>query len=325
MDRDRRDEMVRDRSEESKQRGYERLSARMALNLAAPHTWPASVMPALIGICLAVKASPISVTMALAVLAISVLMQSSVNTFNDYFDYVKGTDDESADVDVDDSVLVYNNVNPRSALFLAIGFLSVAFLLGVYIIMNAGFAPLVIALIGAVFVVLYSAGRTPVSYLPIGELVSGFVMGCLIPLGAVVSLTGTLDLTVLALSIPTFIGVALIMLTNNTCDIERDIDAGRRTFPVVVGRQNAVATYRLAVIVWIVAIIACTALCFQPGLIVVPFMVLAAIPLVKAVFGNTFEPNRRTQCMPQKLSLNIVFGAFYAAAILASTVPVLVF
>lgn len=304
--------------------GYERMNVRMALNLAAPHTWPASVMPALLGVCIASAATPLSVTMVIALLAIVVLMQSSVNTFNDYFDYVKGTDDESADVDPEDSVLVYNHINPRSALLLAIGYLACAFLLGIYIVVRAGFVPLIIALIGAAFVVLYSAGRTPVSYLPIGEIVSGFVMGSLIPLGTVVSLTGDLDLTVLALAIPTFIGVALIMLTNNTCDIERDIEAGRHTFPVIVGRQNAVATYRLAVIAWIIAIIVCVAICYRPGLIVMPFMVLAVYPLAKALFSNTFRPERRTQAMPQTLSLNIVLGAFYAAAMLASSLPVFV-
>ena len=316
--------MQKDSNGDAELESYERLSARMALNLAAPHTWPASVLPALIGVCIASMAAPISVTMAIAILAIVVLMQSSVNTFNDYFDYVKGTDDEDADVDPEDSVLVYNRINPRNALFLAIGFLACAFLLGVYIIVNAGIAPLVIALIGAAFVVLYSAGRTPVSYLPIGELVSGFVMGCLIPLGTVVSLTGVLDFSVLALSIPTFIGVGLIMLTNNTCDIERDIDAGRHTFPVIVGRQNAVATYRLAVIVWVIAIIAIVAIAFQSGLIVMPFMVLAVFPLAKAAFANTFTPDRRTQAMPQTLSLNIVLGAFYAAAILANSLPIFI-
>jgi len=316
--------MRKDSKGDAELESYERLSARMALNLAAPHTWPASVLPALIGICIASMAAPISVTMAIAILAIVVLMQSSVNTFNDYFDYVKGTDDEDADVDPEDSVLVYNRINPRNALFLAIGFLACAFLLGAYIIVNAGIAPHAIALIGAAFVALSSAGRTPVSYLPIGELVSGFVMGCLIPLGTVVSLTGVLDFSVLALSIPTFIGVGLIMLTNNTCDIERDIDAGRHTFPVIVGRQNAVATYRLAVIVWVIAIIAIVAIAYRSGLIVMPFMVLAVFPLAKAAFANTFTPERRTQAMPQTLTLNIVLGAFYAAAILANSLPIFI-
>ena len=40
-------------------------------------------------------------------------MQASVNTFNDYYDFVKGTDSADDDVEVSDATLVYNNVNPR--------------------------------------------------------------------------------------------------------------------------------------------------------------------------------------------------------------------
>ena len=298
---------------------YAPLTVRMAVNLAAPHTWPAAIMPTLIAFCAAAVTGPVSVTMALSLLVIVVLMQSAVNTFNDYYDYVKGSDSEEDNVDPSDAVLVYNDVNPRSALFLAIGFLAVAFLLGIYAIVEAGFVPLVIALIGALFVVLYSAGKSPISYLPLGELVSGVVMGGLIPLAVYQVLTGILDFRMLVVSIPTIIGVGLIMFTNNTCDIERDIPSGRKTLPVLLGRQNAVAWYRIAIVVWLVAIIANVAIWYTSGLIVMPFMLLASYPPLKALFTNSFTPERRLQAMPQILSANIVLGAFYAAAILACT------
>ena len=302
---------------ETKRSDYNPLTAKMAVNLAAPHTWPAAIMPTLIALSAAAVAGPISVTMTLALLVIVVLMQSAVNTFNDYYDYVKGSDSAEDNVDPSDAVLVYNDVNPKSALLLAIGFLVVAFLLGIYAIVKAGFAPLIIALIGALFVVLYSAGKSPISYLPLGELVSGVVMGGLIPLAVYQVLTGILDFRILLISIPTIIGVGLIMFTNNTCDIERDIPADRKTLPILLGRRNAVAWYRIALVVWMVDIILNIAIWYTPGLIVVPFMLLAAYPLVKALFANTFTPERRLQAMPQILSVNVVLGAFYAAAMLA--------
>ena len=295
-----------------------KLTPRMALNLAAPHTWPAAILPTLVAVCASARVTPLSVTMVLTLLVIVVLMQSAVNTFNDYYDFVKGTDTEDANVEASDAVLVYNNVDPKSALKLAIGFLAVAFVLGIYAVVKAGFAPLVIALVGALFVVLYSAGKSPISYLPLGEAVSGIVMGGLIPLAVYQVLTGSLDFLVLVWAIPTIIGVGLIMFTNNTCDIERDIPAGRKTLPVLLGRESAVRAYRIAIIVWIVAIVVNVALWFTAGLIIVPFMLLASYPLLKALFANPFTPERRLQAMPQILSVNIVLGAFYAASILAS-------
>ena len=301
------------------------LTLRMALNLAAPHTWPAAIMPALIAMSAAARVRPLSVTMCIALLAICILMQSAVNTFNDYYDYVKGTDSDDDFVDPSDAMLVYNDVNPRDALALAVGFLVVAFLLGIYAIVVAGFIPLVIALIGALFVVLYSAGKSPISYLPLGEAVSGVVMGGLIPLAVYQVLSGSLEFLVLVWAIPTIIGVGLIMFTNNTCDIERDIPAVRKTLPVVLGRTRAVVLYRVLLVAWVVAIVVITAVWFTPGLVVAPFMLLASYPLIKALFSNPFTPERRLQAMPQVLSVNIALGAFYAASILASANVALVF
>ena len=303
---------------------YSPFTVKMAVNLAAPHTWPAAIMPTLVALCAAVNVVPISVSMSLVLLAIVVLMQSAVNTFNDYYDYVKGADSQDDFVDPSDAVLVYNNVNPRSALLLAIGMLVCAFALGIYPIVRAGIAPLVIALVGALFVVLYSAGKSPISYLPLGEVVSGVVMGGLIPLAVYQVLTGDLNFFMLLLALPTIIGVGLIMFTNNTCDIERDVPAGRHTLPVLLGRVIAVRWYHIAVIIWIVDIIVNVAVGYRSGLIVIPFMLLAAYPLVKALFANPMTPEHRLQAMPQILSVNIVLGAFYCASLLAPAVVTLV-
>ena len=301
-----------------------KLSPTMALNLAAPHTWPAAIMPTLIAVSAATNVCSISVTMCCTLLAIVVLMQSAVNTFNDYYDYVKGTDSEEDNVDASDAVLVYNDIDPKEALRLAIGFLVAAFALGIYAIVKAGFIPLVIALVGALFVVLYSAGKSPISYLPLGEAVSGIVMGGLIPLAVYQVITGKLDFTMLAIALPTIIGVGLIMLTNNTCDIERDTFARRKTLPVLLGRSRARGLYHILLIIWAADIVMNVAIWFTPGLIVMPFMALASYPIVRALWQNPLTPERRLQAMPQALSVNVVLGAFYAAALLAPATVALV-
>lgn len=301
-----------------------RLTPRMAVNLAAPHTWPAAIMPMLLAACISTRTGTLSVTTTIVLLVIVILMQSAVNTFNDYYDYVKGSDSANDNVDPSDAVLVYNDIDPKSALWLAIGFLGAAFLLGIYAIVRAGFTPLVIALIGALFVVLYSAGKSPISYLPLGEFVSGFVMGGLISLAAYQVLTGELDFTILLLSIPAIIGVGIIMFTNNTCDIERDIPSGRKTLPILLGRERARFAYRVLVIIWVIDIIFNVAVCFTTGLVIVPFMLLASYPLLKALLSNPLTQDRRLQAMPQALSVNVVLGAFYAASILISTTTTLV-
>lgn len=303
----------------SQAKSYGSFTPTMAINLAAPHTWPAAILPVAVAVaCAAATGATVSASMSCILLAICILMQSSVNTFNDYYDYVKGTDSTDDDVDPSDAVLLYNNVNPRSALALAIGLLVAAFLLGGYVIWQTGIIPLIIGIIGAIFVVLYSAGKTPISYLPLGEAVSGIVMGGLIPLACYYVLAG--DVTPLALlwAIPEILGVGLIMFTNNTCDIEKDIEAKRHTLSVVLGRKKARSLYHGILWTWIIAIIVLVAVFFTKGCIALPFMVLSAYPLLKALLSNPLAPQSRQAAMSQVCGVNIALGAWYAAAIFAS-------
>lgn len=297
----------------------------MALQIAAPHTWPAAILPALIAMaCAAANGYAVSAVMALVLLAICILMQAAVNTFNDYYDYVKGSDSAEDNVDPTDAVLVYNNVNPRSALMLAVGFLVVAFALGAYVIWQAGWIPLAIGIVGAIIVVLYSAGKTPISYLPIGELMSGFVMGGLIPLACYQALTKCFNPIMLVWALPTIIGVGLIMLTNNTCDVEKDIESGRKTLPVLLGRSRARALYHALVWIWIALIIVNVLIWFSGGWPVLVFMLAASIPLLKALLSNPLAPPARIGAMAQICSVNIALGAFYAAAVFAGGAMTLV-
>lgn len=297
---------------------FAHLTPTMALQLAAPHTWPAAILPVLFAAALAaVYNGALSVTLTCALLVICVLMQASVNTFNDYYDYVKGADSIENQLDPTDAVLVYNNVNPKSALRLAIGFLSAAFALGIYVIFVAGWIPLAIGVVGAGIIVLYSAGKSPLSYLPVGEFVSGFTMGGLIPLACYQALTGEFSWTALLLSLPFICGIGLIMFTNNTCDIEKDIEAQRKTLPVLLGRDRARKAYHGVIVVWMGSIIVFTALFFSSGLIVIPFMLVVLYPATSALWKNPLAPATRLQAMPQCLNLNIALGVFYVAAILA--------
>lgn len=295
----------------------------MAIQLAAPHTWPAAILPCLVAVCAAgVSDNGISALLACVLLAICILMQASVNTFNDYYDFVKGTDSAQDAVEQSDATLVYNNVNPRAALYLGVGLLVVAFALGAYVVACAGWIPLAIGIAGAFFVVAYSAGKTPLSYLPLGEIVSGTVMGGLIPLACYQALTGYLDWTMLVWALPEIIGVGLIMLTNNTCDREKDVEASRKTLPVLIGREKARHLYHGALVVWLVSIGVLCAVFFRSGLIVLPFMYLAAYPLVKALFANPLVPASRVGAMAQICGVNIALGAFYACCIAANGMTV---
>ena len=301
---------------------YTTLSPSLAFQLAGPHTWVAAVTPILLvytytGIT---YSGNINFFLALILLIISVAMQSAVNVLNDYFDFKKGTDSlENSSEDAFDAVLVYHNINPKTVLIFAIALLVVAGALGIYLVIITGWPLLVIGILGALAVVLYSAGRTPISYLPIGEFVSGIVMGGLITLASCYVLSGILDLRVLLISLPCIVGIGMILFTNNTCDIEKDILAHRKTLSVVLGRQTAMRIYRATIVFWLLIIIAIVGIFYAPGMPFILLLVLAAFPTLRAILANPLNQKSRDGAMAQIITLNILFIAFYCIALLAST------
>ncbi len=301
---------------------YTTLSPSLAFQLAGPHTWVAAVTPILLAYTYTgiVYSGNINFFLALILLIISVAMQSAVNVLNDYFDFKKGTDSlENSSEDAFDAVLVYHNINPKTVLIFAIALLVVAGALGIYLVIITGWPLLVIGILGALAVVLYSAGRTPISYLPIGEFVSGIVMGGLITLASCYVLSGILDLRVLLISLPCIVGIGMILFTNNTCDIEKDILAHRKTLSVVLGRQTAMRTYRATIVFWLLIIIAIVGIFYAPGMPFILLLVLAAFPTLRAILANPLNQKSRDGAMAQIITLNILFIAFYCIALLAST------
>ena len=284
----------------------------------APHTLAPSILAVLFSIIYtAISFSgTINLLLAFVLFLICALMQAAANTLNDYLDYKKGTDSrENSSEDAFDAVLVYNNINPVHVLIFAIAQLIVAALLGCYIVYISGIIPLVIGIIGAVVVVIYSAGRTPLSYLPIGEIAIGITMGGLIPLACVYVLSGVLDWWLALVALPLMIGIGMILATNNTCDIEKDIAAHRHTLAVTLGRDNAVSLYKLVILIWPALMLVLELIFFTPGIIFGVFMVCAAFPVLRAIMRNPLIQASRDGAMAQIISLNIIFISFYCLAI----------
>ncbi|MDO5132553.1 MAG: UbiA family prenyltransferase [Eubacteriales bacterium] len=295
---------------------YERMTVLSAIRLAAIHTWPAAFCPAMFGIfwCLQ-RGIPITAAQCILLTAACLLSQSAVNTLNDYADYVSGADSKEDNVEASDAVLIYNRINPRHALFLGIGYLAGAAGCGVAASWHSGPAPFIIGLTGALTVIGYSAGPAPVASLPVGEAVSGFVMGGLIPLGTAAAADGRFHWEMLPECLPLILGIALIMLSNNGSDIEKDIRAGRITLPVILGRRRALCLYRGMLGVWIAL------LCVQPvlhlGSIGLLSILLTAV-LGRKPFGFLLRagllPEARIRQMKSVAGANLIGNGFLAAA-----------
>lgn len=290
---------------------------RDIINLAAPSSWAASVMPSVLAIVLTYRSTQrLDYLMAICLFVIAILMQSSVNALNDYMDFIKGTDNLDNSPDASDAVIVYG-LSPKAARNTGIIFLLLAFLVGIYCVLQCGYIPLVIGAIGALVIVCYSAGKLPISYLPIGELVSGFVMGGLITLAGFYMQTRDLDFYILVKAIPVIFGIGMIMFSNNGCDIEKDIPVGRHTLACLLGRPRTDILYKVLLVIWLLSPIIIFAI--LGSYLSIPVYILE-IPVM--IFGFTRQMSLklgqelRGHVMGGISNLNIMLGFAYMIAIL---------
>lgn len=101
---------------------------------------------------------------------------------------------------------------------------------------------------------LYSGGPKPISRTPFGEISSGIAMGFAIVLITGYAWTRELSLAFLIPALPATLLVGSIMLTNNIRDIRNDENHGRRTLPIILGRDRAISLMSITYIfnfIWI--------------------------------------------------------------------------
>lgn len=264
-------------------------------HLTRPHTLTASFAPVILGttIALVIEQHLGNWLLFMAMLVASMLIQAATNMFNEYYDYKRGLDNEHS-VGIGGTI-VRHGVAPKTIMQIAITLYGIAALLGIYICAMSSWWLAVIGLICMLIGYLYTGGPLPIAYTPLGELVSGAVMGMGIVLIAFFIQVGTVTLEAILLSVPSMILVGAIMLANNIRDIVGDAEGGRKTLAILVGRQNAIYILSIFFIVsylWIVGLVIIEDISYWA------LLVLFSIPLpIKAIdiFRHKEKP---IDCMP---------------------------
>lgn len=289
------------------------------LQLGSPKTWAASIIPVTTGIAAVLAFSDFGkliipdnggwamfVLRALLMFLTAVSLQAAVNTFNDYADFRKGTDTADNSVDLVDVPLISRNLNPKAALYVGLGYTTFAGITGFSLAAISSWNLVIWGVIGALVMALYSFGPKPISYLPIAEIVSGITMGGIITVATWYALTQVHFGLMYIIAIPATLSIANQMQANNTCDIERDIEAGRRTLPSLIGRKASAYMITVLYAVSYAAAAAVLALHFPKGLIVLGLAFL--FNLKKLSRTITLEYSYKTR---PKLLEHIVSEMFY--------------
>lgn len=207
--------------------------------MTRPHTLTASFVPVFVGTMLAYMDHTINWLLFFAMLLASILIQTATNLFNEYYDFVRGLDTEES-VGISGSI-VRDGIKPKTIRNLAFLLYIIAALLGVYICSESSWWIVVIGLFCMAIGYLYTGGPLPISSTPLGEIASGLMMGTFIIGISFYIQTGTLTGQVILISLPVMIFIGCINMANNIRDRDGDKIGGRKTIPVLLGREKSIS------------------------------------------------------------------------------------
>ncbi len=227
-----------------KQNVVEQNSLKAWVLAARPKTLTGAAVPLIIGTALALKDADWAIRPVPVVLCFlfAFIMQIDANFINDYFDYLKGADDEM-------------RLGPRRACaqgWITVGSMKrgigvttlLACVVGLPLILYGGLEMLLVGLLCVLFCFLYT---TWFSYLSMGDVLVVIFFG-IVP----VTITYYLEMPgiqtvitseVIVASVACGLVVDTLLLVNNYRDIDADRRAGKRTIVVRMGSSMARIAY----------------------------------------------------------------------------------
>ncbi|WP_151733636.1 1,4-dihydroxy-2-naphthoate polyprenyltransferase [Paenibacillus tengchongensis] len=256
----------------------------------------ASMLPFLLGSLYALYRFEDFEPLNFVLMLVSLLSFDMATTaINNYYDFKKAAKTHGYGYETHNAI-VRHGLRERTVVATIAILLALAAGGGIALVTQTGLLVFLLGGLSFLIGILYSFGPIPISRMPLGELFSGLFMGfVIIFISAYIHSGDTLVtlvfnpqwvslqlnwLEVLYLfwfSVPAILGIAGIMLANNICDIEDDIENRRYTLPVYIGRKNALLLFRLLYYVSFLDLIVLLLLGINPVLTVM--LLITILPL----------------------------------------------
>lgn len=295
-------------------RGSNRQSGYLAawIQAARPATLPAAVVPVIVGTAAAPGHGSLRPLAFVAALVAALLIQIGTNFSNDYFDFRKGADTSTRLGP--QRVTQGGLISPHQVHVASYVTFGLAALIGVYLIVLAGWPILVAGVLSILCGIAYTGGPWPLGYHGLGDLFVFLFFGVVAVVGSAYVQAGEITTLAVAASVPVGLLTTAILVVNNLRDIETDQRAGKRTLAVRIGRQATRLQYALCLAI---------AFCVPLGLWLtgilqawfwLPWLGLPlAVSLVRVIGRSTDGPtlNRALKGTGQLL---LVFGALFAGS-----------
>lgn len=210
---------------------------------ARPKTLPTSIAAVLLAAAFAWLNSTLNIYVSTICILFALTAQIAANFANDYYDYIKGGDNETR---VGPRRAVASGaIKPKTMLMATVVAVVISVILGSLLIPIGGWSLVILGIIIVIFAMWYSAGRYALSRIGLGE-VTVFIFFGLIPVCATYWLQGG-DIPTNTIIGGCAMGLlsANILLVNNYRDVKNDAASGKRTIIVILGRRFAIITYLL--------------------------------------------------------------------------------
>jgi len=263
-----------------------------------------AIVLVLIGLALAIKtdiANPPSVNAINVILLFlgGILSHSSVNLFNEYFDFKSKIDFNTIrnPFSGGSGMLPAGLTKPGSVLAASIITLFLSAAIGIYFMLVSHWSILILMLLGAFAILFYNIFLVKIL---MGELFAGLTLGTLMVICTYVALVGRPDMLlselytakVILIAIPPGILTSLLLLLNEFPDVEADKQGGRYHLVIKFGRKGASYIYAVSLIVIYGIIILLPILSFASfwiyiSLLTIPLAFKASMTAIK--FGDIME------------------------------------
>jgi 1,4-dihydroxy-2-naphthoate polyprenyltransferase len=261
---------------------------------------------------------PVAAVMLAAVLCVDM----GTTAFNSFFDHERRVDEPEHNRE-EDKVLVHRGVAPGLALIVALALYASAAILGILLAALRGAAVLLVGAVGMAVGFLYNGGRRPISRTPLGELFAGLFLGSILFLLSFRVQAGAVTPEAALASAPLLPLVASILTVNNTCDVDGDRAAGRRTLSILLGRSGGEA------LVYVLGSLAYAVTGLSIGLGILPPLALVPVPAAALLTAWTYRSLHRLgfshatkgPCMRLVARTLSLYGGAVAIALLLALPP----
>ncbi len=248
---------------------------------------------------------------ALVCFLVALLLQIGTNLANDYYDFQKGAD--TVERVGPTRVTQAGLIPPQQVKAAFIGVFALAALASIYLVMRGGWPIGVIAALAILSGIFYTAGKHPLGYMGLGDLLGFIFFGPVAVAGTYYVQSLELNAAIIYAGIAPGLFSVAILTVNNLRDIDSDRKSGKNTLAVRFGRGFALSEYLFCVLgACIVPVFIYMFIQDHLLILVSSAISVAAIPTIKTVLTRS-EGVALNVALVSTARLLLIYSVLFAA------------